>query len=109
VNVGFDALARDQFVENGQYLLAVVVGALQPGLDGEFIAMALEKLVEELAGDVDIAAEGVGGVAAQEEPVEHRGLALGSQRVEVVQYRTGCRLPGRMTPGDHGLIHKNEV
>lgn len=85
MNVGFYAFARDEFVEDGQHLLAVLVGALQPGLHSNLIAVPPEELVEQLARDVDIAAESVGRVAAQEEPVEQRRLALGRQRVEVVQ------------------------
>jgi hypothetical protein len=85
MNVRLDALACDQFVENRQHLLAVMVGAMQPGLDAELIAVPLEQLVEQLAGDVDIAAQGVGGVAAQKESIEHRGLALRGQRVKIVQ------------------------
>lgn len=85
MDVSFDALARDQFVENGQHLLAVLIGALEPGLHANLIAVPPQELVEQLARDVDIAAEGVGRVAAQEEPVEQRRLALGRQRVEVVQ------------------------
>ena len=78
-------LAGDQFVEDRQDLLAVKVGALEFLPYGLLIAMAEHQLVQELPGDVDIAAQGFGGVPPQEQPIEQGRLALRRQGIELFQ------------------------
>ncbi len=47
-----------------------------------FVAAGLQPFGEHGAGDVDVFAEGVGGVSAQEQTVENRRLPLGGKWIE---------------------------
>jgi hypothetical protein len=80
-------LTRDQLVENRQNLLAVQERTLQFLPHGLLITVTEHKLVQELPGDVDIAAEGFGGVPAQEQPIKQGSLTLRRQRIEFFQVR----------------------
>ena len=54
MNPGVDLLPGDQFVENGQDLFAVHVGALDFGSHGQFIPVTPHQFVQKLLWDVDI-------------------------------------------------------
>jgi hypothetical protein len=46
-----------------------------------------QQFLEELSGDVDIAAQSIGGVTSQEEAVEQRRLPLRRHRIEFIHIR----------------------
>ena len=66
----FDPLPGDQFVKDGQDLFPILINTLQPSSHAELVAMPQEQFVQEFAGDVDVAAQGVGGVAPKKQAVE---------------------------------------
>ena len=104
---GSKLLVGNQTVEDCQDLFAVLVDALELGLRAAFVAMPEHHLIQEFAGDVDIAAQGVGGVAAQEQPVEKSRFPLGSQWIELF-HRLG-RLHNFSSISREGSSTKTEV
>jgi len=83
LNANFNPFAGDQFVKDRQNLFAVLVDALQPGPGTDLVAVPEHHLIQQLARDIDIAAQGVGRMAPQEEAVKKRRLPLGSQWVKL--------------------------
>jgi hypothetical protein len=75
---------EDQFVEDGKNLFAIAVHAAQGIAEVVLVAVWVKPLVEQGTGDVNIAPERIGGVAAQKEAVKHCCFPLGSERVEII-------------------------
>lgn len=75
---------HDQFVEDGQNFFAVGVHVLQAVLELGTELAAADPFFGGAAGDINILAQVLGGVAAQEESVEHGRFALRRQWVVVV-------------------------
>jgi len=71
------AFVEDEFVEDGENLLAVVVELPEVVAEVAFVLAAGLPLLEQRYGNIDIAAEGIDGVATQEETVEEGGFAAG--------------------------------
>jgi len=76
-------IVAEQIFENGQDVLAILDDAFQNRTKlGLAFGFAI-PLREHRGGDADVAAQFVGGMAAQEKPVEKRGFAL--RELEVLQ------------------------
>lgn len=84
----FNPLTRHQFVEDRQNLLPILIDALEARSHASLIAMAQKHLIQQLTGDVDIAAKSVGGVTPEEKTVEERCFPLRSQRVDLFHHLT---------------------
>ena len=63
-------LVVHEFIENGQYLLAVLVKSLQVILESIFILPAPHPFPGQRRGYIDIPSDTVDRMAAQKEPVE---------------------------------------
>ena len=76
--------AADKFLEDREDLFPVLVNPFQivpePGLE----TWCFQPLLEERTGYINVAAKGLDRVATEEKSVEHRGLTLAGQRVEVI-------------------------
>jgi len=84
-------------------LLAIQVGALEPLPYRLLIAVAKHQLVQELDRHVDIAAQGFGGVPAQEQAVEQRPAERAARSAENLGGRDAmmrCVDDGREMPDD---------
>lgn len=79
-----DALAVDQFIEDREDLLAVLVQAHEGLAELGLLPLPLEPFLDDLFGNVDVTAQGVGRMAAQKQPVEQRRFLVGSGGIEVV-------------------------
>ena len=89
MNAFFHFFACHQFIEDRQHLLAVLKNGLELFLNQSFVAVAPQEFVDQFAGQFDIAAQGVGGVAAQEQAIEKGRLALGREGIEFLGARNG--------------------
>lgn len=78
-----NALAVDQFVEDGQDFFAKVIDSFNTFAEVAVIERMIQPAVEDVAGNLDVAAQLLGVVAAQKEPVEHGGFALDVQWIEI--------------------------
>ncbi len=87
------AFAGDQFIENGQDLFAVNVGAVELYLHLLLIAVAGQELVDELLGNVDIPAERFSRMTTQKEPVEQRRFALRRSSDRILRHARPYRRP----------------
>lgn len=96
LNSGFQARLIHQFLEYGQDFSAEVIDALDVISEVAVITGVLEPLLKHLPGDLDIAAEALDGLPAQEEPVEHRGFPLDVYRVELFRLLPGDGQLGRL-------------
>ena len=76
--------AGNQTVKDGKDALAVLIDAVEIGAEGALKVAGADPFVGDGAGNVDVLAKGVEGVAAQEKSIKERGLALGGQRIVVV-------------------------
>ena len=95
-----DPLAGHQFVENLEDTFPIPVGLLEFGLHAKFVAVAAQKLLDELFGNVNVAAERVCRVAAQKQAVEQGRFTLGRKRVGL------GHVYGFLADG---FLHKTEV
>jgi hypothetical protein len=68
---------EDELVKNSQDLLAVLVDALKRFPKTGFIPGRVAPFIEQRARHVDISTQGVGGMASEEETIEHGSLPLG--------------------------------
>ena len=78
------AFVVDQFVEYRQDLFAVLVEPHERFPVLRFLPLALQQFLDDRFRHVDIAAQGIGGVASKEEPIEEGGLLARGGRIEVV-------------------------
>src|SRR5712692_10148222 len=62
----FDPLFSHQLVKDSQHQLPILVHPVELLLHLRFVTVPKEQLIEKFAGDVDIAAQGVGRVSPQE-------------------------------------------
>ncbi len=84
---------QHEFIENGEYSLAITVHAPQRIAEIVLVTLRLDPFVEERPGHVDIAAQIVGGVSAQEESIENRRLSLGRERIQILAAVHHTRVP----------------
>jgi len=77
---------RDEPVEYCQDALAVLVNAIQIGSECTLKILCLYPFVDDDSRYVDILAERIDGVSAQEEAIEESRLSLRGQRVEIVSW-----------------------
>jgi hypothetical protein len=82
-----NALAVYQLIKDREHLFPVEVDLLEFFAHGEFIAVPSQQLVQQLSGNVDVAAQSFGRMPAQEEAVEKSRFALRSQRVDLLLER----------------------
>lgn len=95
MKAGLETFPVDEFVEDGEDLAAEGVDAAGGFAELAVVVGVGDPLFKDGAGDGDVAAEFVGAVAAEEEAVEHGGLALDGEGVEVVAGLEGAgRLDG---------------
>jgi hypothetical protein len=77
---------RNQSIEYRQNALAVLVNAIQIGSERPLEILGPDPFVDDDSRHVDVLAQGIEGVSAQEETVEEGRLTLGRQRVEIVSW-----------------------
>jgi hypothetical protein len=77
-------LVENEFVEDRQNLFPVAIKAPQRVAKMPFKPFCFQPLLKHRLGNIDVAAEGLGRMTAQEKSVEHSGLALRGKRVELV-------------------------
>jgi hypothetical protein len=75
---------ENELVKDGEDLFAIAVHAAQGIAEIVLVAVWMKPLIQQGAGDVNIAPERIGGVAAQKEAVKHCRFPLGSERVEII-------------------------
>jgi hypothetical protein len=75
------AFVEDEFVEDGEDLLSVVVELPEVVAEVAFVLAAGLPFLEERRGDINVATEGVDGVASEEEAIEEGRFAAGGQRI----------------------------
>lgn len=76
-------LFQHQLIEDRQYLFSIAVHAAERIAKAFLIAAGLQPLVQQGPGNVNIAAEVIGRVAAQEKAVEDSRFPLRTKRVEI--------------------------
>src|SRR5579862_4101839 len=78
---------QHQLIEYRQHLLAVLIDAPQRIAEPHFVAARLEPFLQQRLRHVDVAAQRVGRMPAQEQPIKHGGLALRGERIEIFPWR----------------------
>ncbi|MCX6634511.1 MAG: hypothetical protein NT090_05415 [Acidobacteria bacterium] len=86
------AFVVDQFVEYGQHLFAVLVEPQQRFAELRLLPLALQQFLDDRFRHVDIAAQGIGGVASKEQPIEEGGLLVRGGGIEIVPSGRGSLL-----------------
>ena len=115
MNAGAVAFVENQLVENREYLFAELVDPAEAFAEAGFVAAGAKPFGEHVAGHVDVAAQGFGGLAAEEEAVEHSRFLHRGGRVIVVpdiqDLLNECRLYRLWLPThtDFSLLRRGAV
>lgn len=85
MQAGLEAFLVYQFVKDGEDLASELIDAADVLTEGAVVVGVGDPLFEGFAGDGDVAAELLGGVATEEEAVEHSGLTLDDDGIVILR------------------------
>src|SRR5579862_8392929 len=85
------ALIGNQTLENCQYLLPVLVNAIEVRPEGALKIFCSQPFIDHSPWHVDILAQRLEGVPAQEQAIEKGSLALRRHRIGIVSWGHGLK------------------